>query len=505
MKVKQRTTCQACRTGKISVSTSLYFLTFHVFSASPPTNLNKCDGKEPACSQCDFRGRKCPGYPADWLFIPHTTLNASKGEVRGAVSRRARGRLQTQRKEVSCTRGMRPVALPAAPSLNDLILAIIDHYVPDADTSPPNNSAEPFPRICGSWVEVLPDLVGNNTDKALDSAIRAFAASILSRGPKRSFTISEGLEAYNHALISVNRALRSSYNNFPVEIAAAVLCLLLAELFHATSLGSWTAHLQGLASLMQLSQPEVYVSGIPHRLFVVLAFSSRKSSFLAKEEWKSVPFRETRPSPVQSLMSEAVAIPSIFERMDVGGDGAAEEALPAFEAVLDQLEAWANDFCSSGPESSPLFWFQPSEDARGPSIWFQNITVASALTHFWAFKVICLRNIDQLRASRAHPESSRGVSDKATHFEEAKRLSVMICQSIEYLMQDRMKLFGPTSITLPFYTAYETFKVGGSGSREELDWCREILRNTQTRGYGFMPLYPGSKNSDMLESSSVEQ
>ncbi|KAK3298816.1 uncharacterized protein B0H64DRAFT_415359 [Chaetomium fimeti] len=430
-----------------------------------------------------------------------------QNQFRGAVSRRVRGRLQTQRKEVSHARRLKPVALQAEPSLNDLILAIINNYVPEGDTFSPSSSVEPAPRICGSWVEVLPELVGNNTDKVLASAIRAFAASILSRGPKQRFTISEGLEAYNHALVSVNGALRSSYSNFPVSTAAAVLCLLLAELFHATSLGSWTAHLQGLAGLMQLARPEVYVSGIPHRLFVgarpalvVLAFSSRKASFLAKEEWKSIPFRETDPSPVQALMTEAVAIPSILERMDIGGDGAAEEALPAFEAVLARLDAWADGFRSSAPESSPLFWFQPSEDAKGSSIWFQNITVASALTHFWAFRVICLRNIDQLRMSCA-PHDSSHIPDTSTCFEEAKRLSVMICQSIEYLMQDRMKLFGPTSVPLPFYTAYETFEAGGDRGKEELDWCRGILRNIQTRGYAFLPLYTGSKYSDMLVST----
>jgi len=103
---------------------------------------------------------------------------------------------------------------------------------------------------------------------ALASAVRAFAVSILSRGPKRSFSVSEGLEAYNQALVSVNEALRSPYSDFPAAIAAAVMCLLLAELYQVTSLSSYTAHLQGLADLMQLSRPEVYVSGIPHRLFV---------------------------------------------------------------------------------------------------------------------------------------------------------------------------------------------------------------------------------------------
>jgi hypothetical protein len=222
---------------------------------------------------------------------------------------------------------------------------------------------------------------------------------------------------------------------------------------------------------------------------VVMALSTRKSSFLAKEEWKTIPFRETPPSPLQALMSEAAVIPSILEQMDVEGASANEEALGAFEAVLSRLNAWGNAFCSSAPESSHLFWYQPSSGGGRPHIWFENITAASALTHFWAFKAICLRNMDHLRAPVC-ADSSR--APDTGDFEEAKRLSVMICQSIEYLMQDRMKLFGPTSMTLPLRTAYETFEDGGHQSKEELSWCKAILRDIRNRGYAFVSFFSAS-------------
>lgn len=218
---------------------------------------------------------------------------------------------------------------------------------------------------------------------------------------------------------------------------------------------------------------------------VVLALFSRKSSFLAGEEWKTIPFRETPASPVQALMSEGAIIPSILERMDSEGViAAAKEALAAFEAVLDRLNTWADDFLSSACASSPLLWFQPSAESERKHIFFRDITAASALTHFWAFKVICLRNIDRLKAACPHSGSSH--AHETEGFEETVQLSVMICQSIEYLMQDRMKLFGPTSVTLPLRTAYETFEVGGHQTEEELKWCRSILGNIRSRSYGFM-------------------
>jgi hypothetical protein len=231
----------------------------------------QCDGKKPACSQCTFRGLTCPGYPADWVFVPQTTRNASKFKARRAGPRQQPGagpQTEPKREEALCDLSVKPVTTPEALPLRDLIAAIIDNYVPESGAAIACGSVEPSPRICGSWVEILPDIAGNDADTALASAIRAFAVTILSRGPKQRFPISEGLEAYNQALVAINDALQSPYSDFPVAIAAAVMCLLLAELFHATSLDSWTAHLRGLADLMQLSRPEVYVSGIPHRLFV---------------------------------------------------------------------------------------------------------------------------------------------------------------------------------------------------------------------------------------------
>jgi hypothetical protein len=200
---------------------------------------------------------------------------------------------------------------------------------------------------------------------------------------------------------------------------------------------------------------------------------------------------------MQQLMSEAAVVPSILERMDTEGASAvAEEALGAFQAVLDRLDAWADAFHSSTSESSPLFWLRPADDAGRWHIWFQNITVASALTHLWAFKVICLRNIDQLQAAVPRADSRQAAGTGS--LEESKRLSVMICQSIEYLMQDTMKLFGPVSVTLPLRTAYETLADLGDNCAEELNWCKDIVKDIDSRGYVFISSFFSDSGIDSV-------
>jgi hypothetical protein len=225
---------------------------------------------------------------------------------------------------------------------------------------------------------------------------------------------------------------------------------------------------------------------------------SRKSSFLATEEWRRIPFRKTPPSPVDALMSEAAAIPSILEKLD--GDGSADgnkTALDEFNAVLCRLDSWVAAFQSSA--NPPLFWYKPSGEVGRQHIWFQSITAANAMTHLWAFRAICFRNIDRLTTS--YPPMGSDNPREATHSEDTKRLSVMICQSIEYLMQDRMKLFGPTSVILPLRTAYETFEAGGLETKEELNWCKGIVANILSEGHNFLSLF-FEVPSDLAPASS---
>lgn len=184
-------------------------------------------------------------------------------------------------------------------------------------------------------------------------------------------------------------------------------------------------------------------------------------------------------------MNEAAGISSILETLDAAGPSrhVAAEALYDFRTTLGRLDAWADALESSA--ASPLFWFEPSPEGKRQYIWFQDITVANALTHFWAFKVICLGNIDRLRTSFL----GSGSVSRMTHFEEVKGLSIMICQSTEYLMQGEMRLFGPTSVILPLRTAYETFEAGGDQSREEREWCKGIFSDILARGHQFMSLF----------------
>lgn len=159
--------------------------------------------------------------------------------------------------------------------------------------------------------------------------------------------------------------------------------------------------------------------------------------------------------------------------------------LTELNGLLERLDSWATNFLSLS--AAAQFWFEPTRAAGRGRIWFVNLTAANGLTHFWAFKAICLTNIERLLV--LHPEMTSEIRiPQPSILQEMKQLSVMICQSVEYLMQGQMKLFGPTSVVLPLQTAYEIFRTGGAQTKDELDWCREVLRAV-FRGYHFLALF----------------
>ncbi|KAK1833864.1 hypothetical protein QBC39DRAFT_345414 [Podospora conica] len=279
-------------------------------------------------------------------------------------------------------------------------------------------------------------------------------------GPTASTSmVSSAGEAYGQALCALHHELRVAPKTkaLPSQIIASIMCLLFAELFQPTSLGSWMAHLHGFGQSMQLAKPGFYASGIPHRLFagarpilIVLGFIARKTTFLAAEEWKHDPFVETPASPMQKLMSEASVIPTILETLDDLATRprdlaiiTAENCVQQLVDVIGSLERWK---ATSPSTKVPLFGCTPIGNGDMPNLWFPSITDANEATHFWAFKAVCLATINQVAVS--YPEvgfelqSLAAWTTEDSISQETIKLSRWICQSMEYQTQGDMRLYG---------------------------------------------------------------
>lgn len=112
----------------------------------------------------------------------------------------------------------------------DQVDLIIRSYVPDEELHPSRNLfSEPRPRICGSWVEALPDLIASTGDDVVLAATNALAASILSRRPVDGTAGDDGATSYLKAIQIMRKQLGMANNHLDRELLASIMCLSLAE------------------------------------------------------------------------------------------------------------------------------------------------------------------------------------------------------------------------------------------------------------------------------------
>ncbi|KAH7119193.1 N-terminal fungal transcription regulatory domain-containing protein [Dactylonectria macrodidyma] len=481
MKIRKATVCSACRSRKLG-----------------------CDGKRPACSQCFLRGRQCPGYQANLIFRPPLVSHLPTAKRDDRQNSRTKRKKLKQHADTTEQRALTPGLAPTRAicwPLRDVISFCVQNFAPASEL--PLLSDDPKvsqSRICGSWIEVLPELVGRGESNLLPLAIRALGASIAARGCDGWAPISDALEANCSALTTLQGALSRTRVSPSDELAAAVMCLFLSEKLLPTSNASSVVHAKGISDLIQLCRPDFYASGVPHKLFVgfrpiliLNAFDTRTSTFLATDEWKIEPFRLVPAVPLQALMNEAIEIPSILEKLDssklnpASAYLVAHEALFGFVEILDRLSRWyrSTQLSSRGP-----LWWPVSRTGGQTHLWFSSITVANCLTHLWAFWIICATQIRQLRAEfpglmEQGIEVDGQVPESAHVSQKIIQESVRILQSVEFLTQDEMKLYGIASAALPLHTAWKVLDtINNSGTDTCSSSCQKVIERIISKGFG---------------------
>lgn len=65
----------------------------------------------------------------------------------------------------------------------------------------------------------------------------------------------------------------------------------------------------------------------------------------------------------------------------------------------------------------------------------------------------------------------------------------MICQSLDYLLQDNMKLYGPASTLFPLKVAYKTFQEDSTNAVEQLAWCQSTIARLVSKGLNIASFY----------------
>lgn len=175
----------------------------------------------------------------------------------------------------------------------------------------------------------------------------------------------------------------------------------------------------------------------------------------------------------------------------------------SFSDILKGLNKW--EVSVSNNAARPLHWYQEQTTEASkipavkiPCIWFSGITMANACTHIWSFRIICLYEMERLafsfpQLSFAQLKMLGELGIKSVP-QGARNLMSQICQSMEYLLQEEMKLFGPASAVLPLQVAYAIATIDPNRHRAEVTVIRNIIDRVVRKGLQSFPLHIFEKN-----------
>lgn len=206
---------------------------------------------------------------------------------------------------------------------------------------------------------------------------------------------------------------------------------------------------------------------------------------------------------MQNLLSQVAILPSLLQKIDAisiqityGASASASEINQIFSSLVDILVCLENwDIClQRDSNNKPCYW--PCDSSPGDdnvSLWFPDITMANVFTHLWSFQIVCLSEIDKLASS--YPDlalenrSLTGYKLLDRIPDRTLALSKNVVRSMDYLMQDEMKLFGPASTFFPLKTAYERLKLDEEQNREYIAYCGDTVSRLVSKGLCSAPFF----------------
>ncbi|KOS40701.1 hypothetical protein ACN38_g8430 [Penicillium nordicum] len=481
----------------------------------------RCDGKRPACSQCVLTGRTCDGYQSDWTFVPQGTSGKQStarpcqqkvanikrtvdANSRSSTRRRPKSRQQVEPELLIREESLSLIRPHGRPCMTDVAEFVRNGYLPEI-LNTLSDSAHKESRICGAWVDVLPQLPCLASDASvLSKATLALATLINSQRRSLSRTCDvESPQSYYDAIHKMRGHIAT--NGLSLELLPAIMCLTLVELMLPDSASALNMHIHAIRILFQNYGPGTFSSGLLHQLFlgfrpfiIAEALRDRQPTFLATSIWINIPFSINAVTPTQELYSEIAAIPSILQEIDMLGCVSSTENIPASRVLIGSLFeaskrlcAWENalglNIIPSVTSFSDLQPISIKIPQTSPTpIWFPNIPIANGMTHCWSVRVICLLEIDKILSRLPNcTVILEGLSEEINPISiraEGDRLAFLICSSMNYLFQNEMKLFGPALALFPTQIAYAWFERHRACNGNSIDFIKGVVAQLVQRG-----------------------
>ncbi|KAL4784993.1 hypothetical protein BJX76DRAFT_195391 [Aspergillus varians] len=308
-----------------------------------------------------------------------------------------------------------------------------------------------------------------------------------------------GFSYYPRVLRSLQEALLDPERSKAESTLATVILLMAFESVERTSQASLFAHVQGAVRLIEHRGPENHMFGVEHLLYTELrpywvsaSFSRRAPSFLAREEWKTIPWAAgtTTKDILHYLLDLAVEIPALLSQYDELEAGIHSGILSAHETAVKQAALWngvgdlTNRFAlwkinwvDSYPDGPPRE-VDASDGSQFPVFYCRDLRTGAIITptkleypDLLLSQTMCIYFTTRLILSSA---DTRAV-DRVGPLEQYQ-LACGICRSLEWYV-----LTAPGNminrLAFPVRVAWEAFPSGGP----ERQFLYEVLKLVEKR------------------------
>ncbi|OQV00628.1 Fungal specific transcription factor domain-containing protein isoform 2 [Cladophialophora immunda] len=441
-----------------------------------------CDQKRPVCGQCATTGNICGGYDRERTFILHP---ASK-KVEHAIF-------------VARTR---PAILPLPGSVNRGAVEsqckslFWDLYMPQGDAA----CRDDFIIRCGhpmNWTEVIQNVT--KQDVSLADAFSALSISRVGQGHRDVRLVHESAKLYVKALKELQLALFDPQRMHSDHVLMACMLLGLYEVFEGPAFNSrsWVAHAAGAARLIQLRGARHHQNWLAHHPFlasriptIYAAILQRKATYLASEEWRTVPWEFQHRTYFDRMVDLGTLIPGILEKFDIlreyDFDTTAELAglLDECRDLQTKMNKW-RDGTKKGAiprvvEHDPID--QPGYPFA-TDLWFENHLFAHArLVYHTCSLALSEVGNEILQALYLRDHKRLDSSDRATlkGLFDAESQAANICRCVAYCLQPEMGAWGANIINFPANLAFAYYQK--TGHKVATDWLERAFQSAKLRG-----------------------
>lgn len=353
---------------------------------------------------------------------------------------------------------------------------------------------------CGhpmNWTEVILNVA--QEDSSLQDAFSALSISRVGQGHKDFRLVHESTRLYGRALKELQLALYNPDRMHSNHVLMACMLLGLYEVFEGPAFNSksWMAHAQGAARLVQLRGPALHQEWDAHHPFlasriptIYAAILSRQATYLADEDWLTVPWEKQSRTFFDRLIDFAVHVPGLLEKFDLILDKDHDiefDLLQVLEECKDlqiQMNRWKDG--TKGSALPRVEKHDPSDSNGYPfetDLWFDNHLFVQARVFYYTCSLALAEAVtDIVRAldQRDHHLPDTAEPNPLLEIFTAEKHAANICRSIPYCIQPEMSALGANIINFPANLAYAFYQ--RIGHRSAVKWLVKAFEDVKARG-----------------------